>query len=77
MRRPWGLRFRVLAAAGASALVCAITFGILLRALLDQQRVAGPGRATSDARYAIAAVQRLTLEARLGEDRAVRERFRR
>ncbi len=61
MRRPWGLRFRVLVAAGAIALVSAVTFGILLAALLDQQRVAAPARATSDARYAISRVQRLAL----------------
>ena len=66
VRRPWGLRLRVLAAAAAIGVVSAITFGILLQALLDQQRVAGPGRATSDARYAIAAVQRLALESELG-----------
>jgi serine phosphatase RsbU (regulator of sigma subunit)/PAS domain-containing protein len=57
----------VLAAAGAIAVVSAITFGILLEALLDQQRVAGPARATSDARYAIATVQRLALETQLGD----------
>ncbi len=56
----------MLAAAGAIALVSAITFGILLNALLDQQRVAGPGRATSDARYAIAGVQKLTLDLETG-----------
>ena len=66
MRRSWGLRLRVLAAAGAIALVSTITFAILLNALLDQQRAAGPGRATSDARYAIGGVQRLALDLETG-----------
>ena len=56
----------MLAAAGAIAFVSAITFGLLLNALLEQQRVAGPGRATSDARYAIAGVQKLTLDLETG-----------
>src|SRR3954447_15849943 len=66
VRRPWGLRIRVLAAAGAIALVSTITFGLLLNALLDQQRLAGPVRATSDARYTIAGVQKLTLDLETG-----------
>src|SRR3954453_22549329 len=66
VRRPWGLRIRVLAAAGAIALVSTITFGLLLNALPDQQQGAGPLRATSDARYALAAVQKLTLDLETG-----------
>ena len=66
VRRPWGLRIRVLAAAGAIALVSAITFGLLLNALLDQQRAAGPARDVTEARNAINAIQRLSQDLETG-----------
>ena len=66
MRRPWGLRIRVLAAAGTIALVSAITFGLLLNALLDQQRAAGPARNVTEARNAINAIQRLSQDLETG-----------
>ena len=66
VRRPWGLRIRVLAAAGTIALVSAITFGLLLNALLDQQRAAGPARNVTEARNAINAIQRLSQDLETG-----------
>lgn len=60
MRRPWGLRSRVLAAAGAITLVSALTFGLLLNALLAQNRAAVPARAVTEARNAIGGAQRLS-----------------
>ena len=66
MRGPWGLRIRVLAAAGTIALVSAITFGLLLNALLDQQRAAGPARNVTEARNAINAIQRLSQDLETG-----------
>lgn len=60
MRRPWGLRFRVLAAAGLIAVVSAVTFGLLLNALLAQNRAAVPARAVTEARNAIGGIQRLS-----------------
>lgn len=66
MGRPWGLRLRVLAAAGVVAVVSAVTFGLLLNALLDQQRAAGPARDVTEARNAIGAVQRLSQDLERG-----------
>ncbi|RKQ93681.1 serine phosphatase RsbU (regulator of sigma subunit) [Solirubrobacter pauli] len=62
MRRSWGLRFRVLAAAGTIAVVAAITFAVLLAALVDQQRAAGPARNTTDALVGTQRVYRLSLD---------------
>ncbi|MDA0180882.1 CHASE3 domain-containing protein [Solirubrobacter phytolaccae] len=66
MRRPWGLRFRVLAAAGTIAVVAAVTFGLLLNALLAQNRAAAPARAVTEARNAIGDVQRLSQDLETG-----------
>ncbi len=66
MRRPWGLRKRVLATAGLIAAVSAITFATLLAALIDQQRAAGPARATTDALLAVQRVYRLALDLQTG-----------
>ncbi|MBE2318208.1 SpoIIE family protein phosphatase [Solirubrobacter sp. CPCC 204708] len=66
MRRPWGLRVRVLAAGGLIAVVSAITFALLLNALHEQQRAAGPAREVTDARNAIASAQRLTRDMQRG-----------
>ena len=48
VRRAWGLRLRVLAAAGAIALVSLITFGVLLNGLQSQSRTAVKARAAND-----------------------------
>jgi hypothetical protein len=45
VRRPWGLRIRVLAAAGVIALISLITFGVLLNGLSSQSRSAIKARA--------------------------------
>jgi CHASE3 domain sensor protein len=60
------LRLRVLAAAGTIALVSAVTFGLLLNALLAQNRAAVPARAVTEARNAIGDVQRLSQDLETG-----------
>ncbi|MDA0162793.1 SpoIIE family protein phosphatase [Solirubrobacter ginsenosidimutans] len=62
MRRPLGLRFRVLGAAGLIALVSLITFGVLLNGLSDQTSLAKKGRSVTDGVNAAATLERLALE---------------
>src|SRR4051794_29297062 len=57
---------RVLAAAGAVALVSIVTFGVMLDALREQNNVAGAGRATTEALFAGARLQRLALDLETG-----------
>ncbi len=61
MRRPWGLRIRVLAAAALIAVVSLFVFAVLLRGLQDQRDTAARGRATTDALNTARELQRLTL----------------
>lgn len=56
----------MLAAAGAIAVVSAVTFGLLLNALLAQNRAAVPARAVTEARNAIGDVQRLSQDLETG-----------
>jgi serine phosphatase RsbU (regulator of sigma subunit)/PAS domain-containing protein len=62
VRRPWGLRFRVLAAAGVIAVVSLITFGVLLNGLSDQSSLATRGRSVTDGVNQAAALERLAFE---------------
>ena len=62
MRRPWGLRFRVLAAAGVIAVVSLITFGVLLDGLSSQSSSAVKARAANDSVTQAGVLERIALE---------------
>ena len=65
MRRPWGLRFRVLAVAGVIALVSLITFGLLLKGLSLVSATTVKARASNDAYTQAGVLERLALELRV------------
>src|SRR4051812_10047289 len=62
VRRPWGLRFRMLAAAGVIALVSVITFGVLLEGLSHVSATTVKARASNDAYTEAGVLERLALE---------------
>jgi serine phosphatase RsbU (regulator of sigma subunit)/CHASE3 domain sensor protein len=62
VRRAWGLRLRVLAAAGAIALVSLITFGVLLNGLQNQSRTAVKARAANDGVTQAGVLERIALD---------------
>src|SRR4051794_30101354 len=62
VRRPWGLRMRVLAAAGLIALVSAITFAVLIVGLADVGSTTLKSRRASDSYTQAGVLERLALE---------------
>src|SRR3954465_10226138 len=62
VRRPWGLRMRVLAAAGLIALVSAITFAVLIVGLADVSSTTLKSRRASDSYTQAGVLERLALE---------------
>lgn len=68
MRRPWGLRLRVLAAAGLIAAIALLTFGVLLDGIESQGEVARMGRAATDSVAETVVLERAALDIARGGD---------